>query len=45
MRVVDDDPDAREVIGLALRQAGAAVEAFESGDELLAALERAGSPA
>ena len=44
VHVVDDDPDAREVIGLALRQAGAAVEAFESGDALLAALERADSP-
>ena len=39
--VVDDDPDARDVIGLALRQAGRGVEAFESGDALLAALERA----
>jgi CheY-like chemotaxis protein/anti-sigma regulatory factor (Ser/Thr protein kinase) len=44
VHVVDDDADAREVIGLALRQAGAAVEAFESGDALLVALERGDSP-
>ena len=36
--VVDDDVDAREVVGFALRQAGAKVETFESGDELAARL-------
>jgi PAS domain S-box-containing protein len=36
--VVDDDVDAREIVGFALRQAGAKVETFESGDDLAARL-------
>jgi PAS domain S-box-containing protein len=36
--LVDDDADARDTIGLAVRQRGADVEAFESGDALLARL-------
>ncbi len=36
--LVDDDPDARDTIGLALRQAGAAVADFASGDAVLARL-------
>ncbi len=36
--LVDDDADAREIIGLALRQAGAEVEAFAAGAALLARL-------
>ena len=35
---MDDDVDAREVVGFALRQAGAKVDTFESGDELAARL-------
>ncbi len=38
--IADDDPDAHEVVALTLRQAGAAVESFGSGRELVAALER-----
>lgn len=34
--VVDDDPDAREVMRLMLRRAGAKVQAFQSSDGLLA---------
>jgi len=37
--VVDDDADAREIVGFALRQAGATVETFASGRELAARLE------
>jgi CheY-like chemotaxis protein len=37
--VVDDDPDARDTVGLALRQAGATVELFGSGEALLVRLE------
>jgi PAS domain S-box-containing protein len=37
--LVDDDPDARDTIGLALRQAGAAVADFPSGDAALARLD------
>ena len=37
--LVDDDPDARDIIGLALRQRGATVEAFGSGAALLSRLE------
>ena len=36
--LVDDDGDARDIIGLALRQRGAEVEMFESGDALLGRL-------
>jgi PAS domain S-box-containing protein len=36
--VVDDDPDARETITFTLRHDGAAVQAFESGAELLGQL-------
>jgi PAS domain S-box-containing protein len=36
--LVDDDPDARDTIGLALRQSGAEVAAFDSGDAALAVL-------
>ena len=36
--LVDDDGDARDIIGLAVRQRGADVEAFESGDALLVRL-------
>ncbi len=36
--LIDDDPDARDTIGLALRQAGAAVAEFASGDAMLARL-------
>jgi PAS domain S-box-containing protein len=41
MRVytLDDDPDARDVISLTLRQAGAEVRALASGAELIAALD------
>jgi PAS domain S-box-containing protein len=39
--VADDDPDAHEVVGLTLRQAGALVRSFSGGAELLAALEAA----
>jgi PAS domain S-box-containing protein len=34
--VVDDDPDAREVMRLMLRRAGAQVQAFQSSDDLMA---------
>jgi PAS domain S-box-containing protein len=37
--MVDDDPDAHEVVSLTLRQAGAEVQAFSSSPELAAALE------
>ena len=37
--LVDDDVDAREIIGLALRQGGAEVEAFGSGGALLGRLD------
>ena len=37
--LVDDDADAREIVGLALRQRGAEVAAFESGGALLARLD------
>jgi CheY-like chemotaxis protein len=36
---LDDDPDARDVISLTLRQAGADVRALSSGAELIAALD------
>jgi PAS domain S-box-containing protein len=36
---LDDDPDARDVIGLTLRQAGAEVRTVSSGTELIAMLE------
>jgi CheY-like chemotaxis protein len=36
---LDDDPDARDVISLTLRQAGAEVRALASGAELIAALD------
>jgi CheY-like chemotaxis protein len=36
---LDDDPDARDVISLTLRQAGAEVRALSSGAELIAALD------
>ena len=39
--VLDDDPDAHEVVTLTLRQTGAAVEAFSSAEELATQLERA----
>ncbi|HEY3075661.1 MAG TPA: ATP-binding protein [Burkholderiales bacterium] len=39
--VADDDVDAHEVVALTLRQAGAQVEAFNSGRALCAALEAA----
>jgi PAS domain S-box-containing protein len=39
--VADDDPDAHEVVALTLRQAGAEVEGYSSGAELIAALELA----
>ncbi|HVJ23331.1 MAG TPA: ATP-binding protein, partial [Burkholderiales bacterium] len=38
---LDDDPDAHEVVGLTLRQAGAAVDACSTATELAAMLERA----
>ncbi|HEX2566054.1 MAG TPA: ATP-binding protein [Burkholderiales bacterium] len=38
--VADDDVDAHEVVALTLGQTGAVVEAFSSGGELVAALER-----
>lgn len=41
--IADDEPDAHEVVALTLRQAGAAVESFGSGRELVAALERKGA--
>jgi ATP-binding cassette subfamily B protein len=37
--LVDDDPDARDTIGLALRHAGASDELFGSGQAFLARLE------
>ena len=37
---LDDDPDARDVISLTLRQAGAEVRPMSSGAELIAALDR-----
>ena len=37
--IADDDPDAHEVVALTLKQAGAAVESFGSGRELVAALQ------
>jgi CheY-like chemotaxis protein len=46
--MVDDDPDAHEVVSLTLRHAGAEVEAFSSSPQLVAALEAklpAGGPA
>jgi len=42
---VDDDPDARDVIGLLLSEAGATVHAFESGQRLLDALAEQPLPA
>ncbi|MGQ0546763.1 MAG: ATP-binding response regulator, partial [Betaproteobacteria bacterium] len=39
--VADDDADAHEVVALTLRQAGAEVEGFGSGAELMAALQAA----
>ncbi len=36
---LDDDPDARDVISLTLRQAGADVRTFATGAELVAALD------
>jgi PAS domain S-box-containing protein len=38
--LVDDDADARDIIGLALRQRGGTVETFGSGAALIARLER-----
>jgi len=38
--VLDDDPDAHEVVTLTLRQTGAKVEAFSSAGELATQLER-----
>ncbi|MCD6040908.1 MAG: putative two-component hybrid sensor and regulator, partial [Burkholderiales bacterium] len=38
--VLDDDPDAHEVVGLTLRQTGAAVEAASTAPELASMLER-----
>jgi PAS domain S-box-containing protein len=38
--VLDDDPDAHEVVALTLRQTGATVEASSSAGELAAQLER-----
>jgi PAS domain S-box-containing protein len=38
---LDDDPDARDVIGLTLRQAGADVHSLATGAELIAMLDRA----
>jgi len=38
--MLDDDPDARDVISLTLRQAGAEVRAVATGAELLAALDK-----
>jgi CheY-like chemotaxis protein len=37
--IADDDPDAHEVVALTLKQAGAAVQSFGSGRQLVAALE------
>ena len=37
---LDDDPDARDVISLTLRQAGAEVRSVASGAELIAILEQ-----
>jgi PAS domain S-box-containing protein len=37
---LDDDPDARDVIALTLRQAGATVRPFASGAELVAVLDK-----
>jgi PAS domain S-box-containing protein len=46
--VIDDDPDARETVAFVLRHAGASVEAFATGGELVArvgeALATAGRP-
>ncbi len=39
IHTLDDDPDARDVISLTLRQAGAEVRALSSGAELIAALD------
>ncbi len=41
---VDDDPDARDVIGLMLSHAGAQVQTFESGQSLIDALTEHGAP-
>ena len=38
--LADDDPDARDTIGLALRQAGAVVAEFPSGDAAIARLDQ-----
>jgi CheY-like chemotaxis protein len=38
--VLDEDPDAHEVVGLTLKQTGAAVEGSHSASELAAQLER-----
>jgi CheY-like chemotaxis protein len=38
--MLDDDPDARDVISLTLRQAGAEVRAVATGAELLAVLDK-----
>lgn len=37
--VLDDEPDARDVVSFTLAQAGAQVQAFETGAELIAALQ------
>ena len=39
--VADDDPDAHDVVQMTLRNTGAEVQAYHSGGELIAALERA----
>jgi PAS domain S-box-containing protein len=38
--IADDDPDAHEVVALTLKQTGAAVQSFDSGRQLVDALER-----
>jgi CheY-like chemotaxis protein len=38
--MLDDDPDARDVISLTLRQAGAEVRTVDTGAELVAVLEK-----
>lgn len=43
--VVDDDPDARDVMTFALEHAGGSVRAFASGRELLQALAEGPAPA
>jgi CheY-like chemotaxis protein len=37
--IADDDPDAHEVVALTLKQAGATVQSFGSGRQLVAALD------